>query len=137
MLRVTYASMCVQGYIFYHHIFFFSPTPTFPVFPFPVSATLRPGSLPIKLRNFGYFQPFILKNVYILHLRVQDRVLKPFGHFKLAKGQFQTSNSMSGCLKHFDKKMWISYIGRQGSETFWTFQVSSRLITYQNRSECN
>ena len=50
------------------------------------------------LRNFGYFQPVILKNVNILHLRGQDRVLKPFGHFKLAKEQFQTSNS----LKHFD-----------------------------------
>ena len=34
------------------------------------------------LRNFGYFQPVILKNVNILHLRGQDRVLKPFGHFK-------------------------------------------------------
>ena len=32
--------------------------------------------------NFGYFQPVIFKNVNILHLRWQDRVLKPFGHFK-------------------------------------------------------
>ena len=56
---VTY-SFVGQGYIFYHHIFFFSPTPTFPIFPFPVFATLRPGSSPIKLRNCGYLSIFYI-----------------------------------------------------------------------------